>query len=60
MGIFGESIGRETCWGHRGFWGVSVFHCPRSDVTIASTVNQRNGFESATQQLDAAVLRLVG
>ena len=59
MGIFAESIGHAACWHHDGFWGTTVLHCPRSNVTIAITVNQANNFDAAIHQLDAAVLRLV-
>jgi D-alanyl-D-alanine carboxypeptidase len=59
MGIFAESVGRESCWHHDGFWGASVLHCPRIGVTIAITVNQASDFDSAVQQLDANVLRLI-
>ena len=60
MGIFAESIGRETCWHHDGFWGTTVVHCPRVGVTFAITVNQADNFDPAIHELDAAVLRLVG
>src|SRR5207244_7770505 len=59
MGIFAESIGRETCWHHDGFWGTTVVHCPRIGVTFAISVNQADGFDTAVHDLDAAVLRLV-
>jgi D-alanyl-D-alanine carboxypeptidase len=60
MGIVGIPMANGgTCWGHGGFWGVVAGHCPRSGVTIASTVNQRIGFEAASSQLHAAVHRLV-
>jgi D-alanyl-D-alanine carboxypeptidase len=58
MGIFAVSVGQETCWHHDGFWGTTVIHCPRSKVTIAITVNQASSFDTATQQLEAQVLRL--
>src|SRR4051794_16299040 len=38
MGIFSEQVGGrsgEDCWGHSGFWGTTVIHCPTSDVTVA-------------------------
>ena len=60
MGIFAASIGRETCWHHDGFWGTAVLHCPGPDVTIAIAVNQAEGFDSAVQQLEATLLRLLG
>ena len=59
MGIFAESVGRESCWHHDGFWGTSVLHCPRARVTIAITVNQASDFDSAVQLLEAKVLRLI-
>jgi D-alanyl-D-alanine carboxypeptidase len=59
MGIFGESIGRESCWHHDGFWGTTVVHCPRLGITFAITVNQADNFDAAIHKLDAAVLRLV-
>ena len=60
MGIFAESLGRATCWHHDGFWGTTVLHCPHGDLTIAITVNQANRFDTATQQLAARVVRLLG
>jgi D-alanyl-D-alanine carboxypeptidase len=59
MGIFAARLGGETCWGHGGFWGIVAFYCPRSRVTIASTVNQAANFESATLRLHATLHRLV-
>jgi D-alanyl-D-alanine carboxypeptidase len=59
MGIFAESVGRESCWHHDGFWGTSVLHCPRTGVTIAVTVDQAADFAPAVQRLNAKVLRLV-
>ena len=60
MGIFAESLGRETCWHHDGFWGTTVLHCPRTHMTIAITVNQANNFDTATQQLVRQTLKLLG
>jgi D-alanyl-D-alanine carboxypeptidase len=28
------------CWGHGGFWGSLVAHCPEADVTFAWSTNQ--------------------
>jgi D-alanyl-D-alanine carboxypeptidase len=58
MGIVPAPFGRETCFGHFGFWGVAVYHCPRSDVTIASSITQADGFITPTQRLLARVYRL--
>ena len=49
----------ESCWAHSGFWGTTVVHCPRSDVTIALTVNQASGFDRPSQEFASKVLRLV-
>lgn len=43
-GGYGMGIGRAivdsvTCYGHSGFWGTSVRHCPAVDVTVATAVN---------------------
>jgi D-alanyl-D-alanine carboxypeptidase len=59
MGIFAESVGQETCWHHDGFWGTTVLDCPRAGVTIAITVNQAEGFDTAVQELERTVLRIV-
>lgn len=40
LGIFRRNGGGEDCWGHSGFWGTEVYHCPRSDVTFARHFNQ--------------------
>jgi D-alanyl-D-alanine carboxypeptidase len=59
MGIDRAPFGRETCFGHGGFWGVAAYHCPRSDVTIASSITQADGFIPPTQRLLARAYRLV-
>jgi D-alanyl-D-alanine carboxypeptidase len=58
MGIFAFQVGGERCFGHDGFWGITVMHCPGSGVTIASAVDQRVGFEQAVAPLHAKILRL--
>ncbi|MFN2500065.1 MAG: serine hydrolase domain-containing protein [Pyrinomonadaceae bacterium] len=40
MGIQRRNIAGNICWGHTGFWGTSVFHCPDIDVTIVRHYNQ--------------------
>ena len=40
MGIHKNSINGFECWGHTGFWGTSVYHCPTQDLTIARHYNQ--------------------
>jgi D-alanyl-D-alanine carboxypeptidase len=53
MGIFSVEIGGragESCWGHSGFWGTTVVHCPNSGITLALAVNQGKGFDRPSQQ----------
>lgn len=33
-------MGPAQAWGHLGFWGCGVAHCPSLDLTVAATVNQ--------------------
>src|SRR6266446_3915130 len=40
MGIQRRTIAGNVCWGHTGFWGTSVYHCPDIDVTIVRHYNQ--------------------
>jgi D-alanyl-D-alanine carboxypeptidase len=46
MGIQRRTIGGEACWGHTGFWGTAVYHCPASDVTVVRHTNQAQPAES--------------
>ena len=59
MGIDRAPFGREACFGHGGFWGVAAYHCPRSGVTIASSITQADGFIPPTQRLLARTYQLV-
>jgi D-alanyl-D-alanine carboxypeptidase len=38
--VFLTKVGPYICWGHGGFWGQEVAHCPEIDATFAWTVNQ--------------------
>lgn len=39
-GIFPlQQAGGQTCWGHGGFWGLTVFYCPASQVSVAVADN---------------------
>jgi len=40
MGVSRRYISGNLCWGHRGFWGTSVYYCPEPDVTIVRQLNQ--------------------
>jgi D-alanyl-D-alanine carboxypeptidase len=39
-GIARRTIQGVECWGHRGFWGTSAYHCPSIDLTIVRQLNQ--------------------
>jgi D-alanyl-D-alanine carboxypeptidase len=34
-----SSLGTQACWGHEGFWGVGMYHCPDSRISVALTIN---------------------
>jgi D-alanyl-D-alanine carboxypeptidase len=38
-GLFQVKLADQACWGHDGFWGVAVFYCPASGVSMAVTTN---------------------
>ena len=59
MGIFSNQFGGRTCWGHSGFWGTTVVHCPRSDVTRTLAVDQGKNFDRPSQRFLAKVLQLL-
>jgi D-alanyl-D-alanine carboxypeptidase len=59
MGIFSNQFGGQNCWGHSGFWGITVVHCPRRDITLALTVNQGKNFDRPSQRFLANVLQLL-
>lgn len=40
-------MGPAQAWGHLGFWGCGVAHCPSLDLTVAATVNQPFTAEAA-------------
>ena len=58
MGMFSGIYAGEACWGHSGFWGTTVLHCPRSGATIAITVNQASGFDRPSQTLVSKILHI--
>lgn len=45
MFLFRHEIGGEEWWGHDGYWGTTVYTCPRRDVTIV-TGHQRSDMPS--------------
>ncbi len=38
-GIFLLPVGTQDCWAHEGFWGVGVYYCPASRISVALTTN---------------------
>jgi hypothetical protein len=49
----------EVCWGHSGFWGTTVVHCPRTGATIAIAVNQAKDFDLPSQDLVRRILQVL-
>jgi|GEM_PF-143654 len=39
-GLFRSEVAGTPCWGHEGFWGVSVTVCPDLDAAYATSVSQ--------------------
>ena len=66
-GIFLLPVGEQSCWGHEGFWGVGVYYCPASRISVALTTNlavftansQANG-GSAESVLAASLIEGIG
>jgi hypothetical protein len=59
MGIDAMALGRETCYGHFGFWGVASAYCPRSRVALTGMINQADGFATPMAELLQATHRLI-
>jgi D-alanyl-D-alanine carboxypeptidase len=38
-GIYLSSLGAQSCWGHEGFWGVGMYYCPESRISVALAIN---------------------
>jgi D-alanyl-D-alanine carboxypeptidase len=59
MGIGRSKMGELTCYGHSGYWGTAVRHCPEADLTVAVAMN-RSPMESAPMgPLANAAVKLV-
>lgn len=41
-GLYRMHFTPETCFGHGGYWGLLVAHCPGQDITVALTYTQAN------------------
>src|SRR5262249_41448275 len=59
MGMFSNVYAGEGCWGHSGFWGTTVVHCPGTGATIAIAVTQANAFALPSQELVSQILHLL-
>ncbi len=38
-GIYLSSLGTQSCWGHEGFWGVGMYYCPESRISVSLAIN---------------------
>lgn len=57
---YGMGIGRVeydgiTCYGHGGYWGTLVRHCPELDLTVVAAVTSA----SATAELGALMAEAI-
>jgi len=59
MGIGRGKVGETTCYGHSGFWGTTVRHCPTIDLTVAAAMNRSPDSTGTMIQLATAAIRLV-
>jgi D-alanyl-D-alanine carboxypeptidase len=58
MGIFRVDVDGETCYGHRGYWGTQVIHCPRLDLTFARATNQARDSTFDSDPLERVIAEL--
>jgi D-alanyl-D-alanine carboxypeptidase len=59
MGIDAMPIGRQTCYGHFGFWGTASAYCPRAGVALTGMINQADGFLTPMVELLQTAHRLI-
>jgi D-alanyl-D-alanine carboxypeptidase len=58
LGIFRLDVDGETCFGHPGWWGTEVIHCPRLDLTFARTMNQADDGDFDSGPLERVLANL--
>ncbi len=59
MGIGRGRFGTEPCYGHSGYWGTTVRHCPGADVTVAAAMNRSPDSLDAGGRVARQALELV-
>ncbi len=59
MGLARIMINEQTCYGHGGFWGTEVWHCPDIDVTVAGAVSSTSGQEALRGMTRSALALLI-
>lgn len=60
---FAMPVAGHRCWGHGGFWGGALVHCPEVDLTIAVSLNageSDTAVRDLVQALGAAALARTG
>lgn len=60
LGIHPVRVGEIECYGHGGYWGVVVWHCPGVDSTVASAVTNTAGVEILRTLQHEAVTLVAG
>ncbi|MFO1424356.1 MAG: serine hydrolase domain-containing protein [Candidatus Competibacteraceae bacterium] len=51
-------LGNTGCWGHGGFWGVAMLHCPAEGVSMSVALTAEPGAAGSSFQLFELVGRL--
>ncbi len=59
MGLARLVIEEQPCYGHAGFWGTEVWHCPGVDVSVAAAVSSTSGTEALRNMTRSALELLV-
>ncbi len=59
MGIGRGRVGTDLCYGHSGYWGTTVRHCPAADVTVAAAMNRSPDSLNAGGQVARRALELI-
>lgn len=57
LGLARHRVGALDCYGHGGYWGIVVWHCPAVDVTAAAAVTDTSADQAlARLQRNAVTL----
>lgn len=54
LGLSVRTLSGVACYGHGGFWGVVVWHCPSVDIAIAGFVTNTAGRDLLSAMIEDA------